>query len=320
MDRRAGAVPVPSATTARSTFTAQVIAHIRRLTVGQPAALRALTHRHGKFLRSTLVRACAATGSADPQRLVHLGALVELLHLASLVHDDVVDRADRRRGGPATHRVIGEEQAMLAGLSCFAIAGKEAADLGGGLDVAVSRTVAALAYGEILDVERAFDTSFPLPDYLELIERKTGDLFHLCCTLGAAEAGADTDTVRSVGRFGADFGVAFQILDDCLDFDAISSGKPAGTDHLLGLFGAPTLHALASDASGALAEILLNPSFHTGQMSEVRDLVIAHGGVAAATRLAQERREQALSHLDELDTPVREALYEATSAFWQALG
>jgi geranylgeranyl pyrophosphate synthase len=233
------------------------------------------------------------------------------------VHDDVVDQADHRRGGPTVHLVMGEEQAMLGGLSCFAIAGKEAADLGGGLDVAVSRTVAALAYGEILDVERAFDTTLPLPDYVELIERKTGDLFHLCCALGAAEAGAAEDVVRTLGRFGVDFGAAFQILDDCLDFDAVSSGKPIGTDHLLGLFGAPTLYALMADPSGVLAEILLDPSFHAGRMPEVRHLVIASGGLAAARRLAGECRDRALSRLDQLDVAVRDALLEATSAVWE---
>lgn len=303
--------------TARSGFTERVLARIRELTVGLPAPVRALTDRRGKFVRSTLVRVCAMVGEPDPGRLVRLGALVELVHLASLVHDDVVDRADRRRGGPSAHLVMGEEQAMLAGLSCFAIAGKEAADLGGGLDVAVSRTVAALAYGEILDVERAFDTTLALPDYVELIERKTGDLFHLCCALGATEGGADEDVVRTLGRFGVDFGVAFQILDDCLDFDAVSSGKPIGTDHVLGLFGAPTLYALSEDPTGALAEILLDPSFHTGRMPEVHDLVVARGGLTAAARLADECRDRALRRLDGLDIAVRTALLDATSAIWE---
>jgi geranylgeranyl pyrophosphate synthase len=322
VDRAAGAAPQSPAATARSTlrtdFTAQVVARMRELTVGLPEPVRALTDRHGKFLRSTLVQVCATVGEPNPGRLVRLGALVELVHLASLVHDDVVDRADRRRDGPTAHVVMGEEQAMLGGLSCFAIAGKEAADLGGGLDVAVSRTVAALAYGEILDVERAFDTTLPLADYVELIERKTGDLFHLCCAVGAAEAGADEDAVRALGRFGVDFGVAFQILDDCLDFDAVSSGKPIGTDHLLGLFGAPTLYALAGDPSGALAEILLDPLFHAGRMPEVHDLVVARGGLAAATRLAEERRDQAWRRLDGLDTALRDALLDVTSAVWTA--
>jgi geranylgeranyl pyrophosphate synthase len=250
---------------------------------------------------------------------VRLGALVELLHLASLVHDDVVDRADRRRGGPAAHLAMGTERAMLGGLSCFALAGREAADLGGGLDVLVSRTVAGLAYGEILDIERAFDTALPLADYLELVERKTGDLFRLGCTLGAAEADAGADAVLAMAQFGSDAGVAFQIMDDCLDFGAAASGKPAGTDHLLGLFGAPTLYALAADRSGELAALLLAPSFGATDMPAVRALVIAHGGLAAAAELARQRRDRALAHLDHLDHRSRAALVTAAAPVWRDL-
>ena len=129
MDRRAGAVPVPSATAARSTFTAQVIAHIRRLTIGQPAALRALTERHGKFLRSTLVQACAATGRTDPQRLVRLGRRRALTPgVAGTRRRRRPGRQPARRAGDP--RRIGDEAAILAGLSCFAMAGLEAAELG----------------------------------------------------------------------------------------------------------------------------------------------------------------------------------------------
>lgn len=148
-----------------------------------------------------LLRACAGFGDPDPARLARLGAMVELLHLASLLHDDVIDRADTRRGGPAAHVVVGSELATLAGLACFALAGTEAADLGGGLDRLVSRTVAGLSYGELLDVERAFDTGLALSDYLELVERKTGELFRLSCLLGAAEAQAEPETVRACPYF-----------------------------------------------------------------------------------------------------------------------
>jgi len=273
----------------------------------------ALARRPAKRLRSTLLGACARLGAPDPDRVVRLGALVELLHLASLLHDDVVDRAATRRGGPAAHTVVGQERAVLAGLACFALAGMEAAAIGGGLDQLVSRTVAGLAYGEMLDVERAFDTALSLPDYLELAERKTGDLFRLSCLLGAAEAGATADLTLALGQFGADFGVAFQVLDDCLDFRADAGGKPAGTDHLMGLFGAPTLCALAADTSGELAELVLSPWFSEQDMPAVRALVALRGGLAAAGRLARERYERALTTLDGLVPPdVRRVLVATT--------
>jgi geranylgeranyl pyrophosphate synthase len=279
----------------------------------------ALASRPGKCLRAMLLAACAQFGSAGPERLIRLGALVELLHLASLLHDDVIDRAAVRRGGPAAQTVIGSEGAVLAGLACFALAGLEAAELGGGLDQLVGRTVAGLAYGEMLDVERAFDTRLSLPDYLELAERKTGDLFRLSCLLGAAEADAGEDVALALAQFGADFGVAFQILDDCLDFRPGGEGKPAGTDHLMGLFGAPTLCALAGDESGELARLLLTPGFSERDMPAVRELVIANGGLAAAATLARERYARALGALDGIADPGggrRDLLVTVTEIFW----
>ncbi|GAA2128056.1 polyprenyl synthetase family protein [Actinomadura napierensis] len=257
--------------------------------------------------------ACALLGPADPERVARLGAVVELLHIASLLHDDIVDRAETRRGGPAAHTVVGSAQASLAGLACFALAGQEAADLGRGAATLASRAAAHLSYGEILDVERAFDTAFPIADYRELVERKTGDLFGLCCALGALEAGADASVVRGVERFGREFGVAFQIADDCLDF-AGGSDKPAGTDHLLGLFGAPTLFALARDTTGELAALLLSPAFSIADMPAVGDLVRAHGGLAEAAALAGIHRVRAVAALEDVPDPaVREELLRMTS-------
>ncbi len=290
----------------------------------------ALAGRPGKCLRAMLLRACAGLSgeardrSAWPgrrERLVRLGALVELLHLASLLHDDVVDRAATRRGGPAAHMVVGQERAVLAGLACFTLAGMEAASIGGGLDQVVGAAVAGLACGEVLDVERAFDTTMSVQDYLELAERKTGDLFRLSCLLGAAESGADEAVTDALAKFGADLGVAFQVLDDCLDLRADPAGKPAGTDHVLGLFGAPTLYALAADGSGELARILLAPRFGAADMPAVRALVAANGGLAAATALAGERYERALVALDDVagrtEPGARRSLLALAETIWQ---
>lgn len=290
---------------------------LRELTDGlrEPlkAAVTGLVDRQGKRLRSRLLLTCSRLGEAVPGRIASLCAVVELLHVASLLHDDIVDDASTRRCCPAAHAVVGPEQAMLAGLACFALAGMAATDLGPAPATLVSRAAAGLAYGELLDVERAFDIDLPVSDYLELVERKTGDLFGLCCLLGALKAGATGEQAEAVRRFGTEFGIVFQIMDDCLDFAAGASGKPTGTDHRLGLFGAPTLLALAND-SGELASLLLRPSFDVGDLPAVRRLVVAAGGVAAATELAADHREQALSALDVLgDHPVRAQLLAMTA-------
>jgi heptaprenyl diphosphate synthase len=302
----AGAPPAELAELAElAAFAEQVKGRLLALVDGVPEPLRSpvrrVAGRPAKFLRSMLLAACSRFGPARPAHLVRLAALVELLHLASLLHDDIVDRARVRRGGPAAHTIMGQEHAMLAGLACFAAVGMEAAEIGGGLEQIVGQTAAALAYGELLDVERAFDTTLSLPDYLELVENKTGVLFRLSCLLGAADAGAGPDVAGALAQFGADFGVAFQILDDCLDLASGGQGKPAGIDHMMGLFGAPTLCALAADGSGELTALLLSPLFTELDMPAVRTLVIANGGLSAARKLARDRLNRALSAVDGLD-------------------
>jgi heptaprenyl diphosphate synthase len=280
--------------------------------------VRYLAGRPGKALRPMLVAACGRLGDPDPGRLVRLGSVVELLHLASLLHDDILDQATTRRGGPAAHTVVGRELATLAGLACFSLAGSEAADLGGSVSRMVGETVAALSYGEILDLERAFDTKLPVSAYLELAERKTGELFRLSCVLGAAEGQAPPEVAGALAGFGSHLGIAFQVLDDCLDLQASSGGKPAGTDHVLGLFGAPTLYALARDGGQELARLLLSPGFSVAQMPEARALVTANGGLRAARRLARARHRRALSALDELPPgPDRDLLVQVASLTWR---
>lgn len=318
-DDRGVAVPNP-ARPGLASFSGGVADRLRELARQLPEPVRApvgdLAGRPGKALRSTLLAACARFGTPDPERLVRLGALVELLHLASLLHDDVIDRAATRRGAPAAHQVVGNELAMLAGLGAFAVAGMEAAELGEGVDRAVSRTVAGLAYGEMLDIERAFDTTLALTDYLELVQRKTGDLFRLTCLLGAAEGRVDPATADALARFGVAFGVAFQVGDDCLDLDLATGahGKPAGTDHLLGLFGAPTLCALQADTSGELAALLLRPALGPQDLPTVRRLVVAHDGFTAARRLARQWHGRAVAALDGLPATDARDLLIATSA------
>jgi heptaprenyl diphosphate synthase len=299
----------------------RVTARLGRLAGGLPPPLRVPVHdlasRPGKLLRPMLVGACGAFGTPDPDRLVRLGAVVELVHLASLLHDDMIDQAAVRRGEPAAHTVVGRDQAMMAGLSCFALAGAEAADLGYGLERLVGRAVARLACGEMLDVERAFDTALSIPDYLELVDKKTAELFRLACLLGGLEARAGGDVAGTLAAFGRDFGIAFQIMDDCLDLAEDTRGKPAGTDHALGLFGAPTLYALAEDGSGELAMLLLDPSFSATDLPQVRARVSRLGGLAAATRLARERYEEARHTLDRLPTgPGRDLLVDIASLSW----
>lgn len=299
-----------------ASFAEHVSVRIRSLTRSLGPELEmvvaGLVDRPGKRLRSQLVAICASLGvPRDAESVVRAGALVELLQVASLLHDDVVDQADTRRFAPAAHVSHGVEAALLGGVACFALAGVEAAELGPATNAVTARAVSDLSRGEMLDVERAFDVKLNEADYLAVVEGKTAPLFRLSCQLGAALGGCEQEVSRAVAAFGGDLGVAFQLLDDCLDIEDAGTGKPGGRDLALGLFGAPILCALQAAAADdrELAGLLLSPGFDGSDMRQVCELVERLGGVATARGLAAERIDQALRALEEVPAgPGREQL------------
>lgn len=288
----------------------QIRASTRTLGPELEPVVAGLVERPGKRLRSQLVAHCASLGGPRPQIAVRAGAVVELLQVASLLHDDVVDQAQTRRHAPSAHVSHGVESALLGGVACFALAGMEAAELGAVANRVTSRAVADLARGEMLDVERAFDVELSAEDYLAVVEGKTAPLFRCSCELGAVLGDCEPEIRHAVAAFGAELGVAFQVLDDCLDIEAAGTGKPAGRDMALGLFGAPVLCALqAAGADRELAGLLLSPDFDDGDMRRVGELVARHDGLAAARALAGERIDRALGALGPLPPgPARDRL------------
>ena len=254
-----------------------------------------LARRPGKMLRATLVELCGQLGSPNEGRLVELGVLVELMHAASLLHDDVIDMAESRRGVESAYRSVGSEVAILAGVAVFGEVAARAARFHPTVSERVSGVGAELAVGELMDVERGFDFSFGIDDYLALARRKTGVLFGLAAWLGAREAGLTPADCESVHEFGVALGIAFQIVDDVLDLGRSDTGKPAGTDHQLGLFGLPTILALRSAQGDALRESLLVASFDARHLRTVSLLVEQSGADTDALRVARELVDEAAS-------------------------
>jgi len=278
-------------------FPERVTNRARHLTAALPDAVRpavaALLDRPGKRLRSRLMEAAAGFGASANGRLERTGAVVELIHVASLLHDDIVDQSDHRRGQPSAHTRFGTELANLAGLSCFAAASMEAADLGPGTARVAANAASRLAYGQLLDLERAFDTTLTVDDYLELAARKTAELFRLSARLGVAESRCAPATARTVVDISQHIGVAFQLLDDCLDLDGRDTGKPRGTDLARGLFGAPIVHALLRDTDRSLARALCLPDLTPDHVDSIASQVRRLGGLDAATNQAHAYLRQA---------------------------
>jgi geranylgeranyl pyrophosphate synthase len=267
----------------------------------------------GKRLRPLLVFLAAdQTPDAHAEsRLVRAAVGVELIHSASLVHDDVLDAAALRRGAPTVVAAAGRTTATATGDLLFSRAFAElAADGAGELeDVrALSAAASALAAGELLQRADAWDAHVPLERYLRRCELKTGSLFEAACRLGALASGQSDDSVRALGLFGQRIGLAFQLLDDVLDVSGPASrtGKARGTDLLDGTVTLPLIFARERDPQ--LAQLDLRTLRTPAAAELVCDRIARSGALVAAKQHALAVVEQARAELPVLPGRQRAAL------------
>lgn len=214
-------------------------------------ALRQLFRSGGKRLRPALVLLTAHWGTYDRARAVVVGAAMEMIHAASLIHDDIIDRATTRRGNPTTNSVYGNKVAVLSGDYLFAAAAGAVASMNDvALMAATAQTIMSLCAGEIAQSARAYDWQLSEADYLGYLEQKTASLTWLCCRAGAILAKTSEHVVDGLSEVGRSLGMAFQIVDDVLDITAASDelGKPTGLDLREGMLTLPVIHLLQSPA------------------------------------------------------------------------
>jgi octaprenyl-diphosphate synthase len=203
----------------------------------------------GKRLRPLLaLLAGGATGQINSNH-VDLAVIVELIHIATLVHDDVMDEAERRRAQPTANARWGNSLSVLLGDCLFAHAltlstNFENADI----SRAIARTAATVCSGEMIQTQRRFDLTLTVQDYLRIVEMKTGSLFSAAAELAALISNADPKVTETSRNFGMQIGTAYQIYDDCLDLAGTESatGKTLGTDLRKGKFTLPVLIFLRS--------------------------------------------------------------------------
>lgn len=237
----------------------------------------ALADSNGKMLRPALLLIGAGFGRrADESQLLSLAAAVEILHVSTLIHDDVIDDAVLRRGRPALHTTLGVKEAVLAGDWLFSRAFLlSASSSAPGNARALARVIAAICASEISQDLDKWKYSTSVRSYLRKISGKTAALFSLSLQTGAQESKAPREVIQSVRRCGYDIGMAFQIMDDVLDFES-SEGvmrKPVGKDIAEGLCTLPLIHALRRDEVGMrslLSELRLSPiAQHAAQGASV---------------------------------------------------
>src|SRR5579872_4691524 len=216
----------------------------------------------GKRLRPALLLLAARLAGESGTTAVQLGAVVELIHAATLVHDDVIDAAETRRGRPSTNVKWGNHTCVLAGdwlyMQAFQIALRERNFQI--LDLLIGLTQ-MMVDGELIQLERIGRIDVTEADCMELVHRKTACLFSVCAKLGALVGGADSATEEKLGEFAWSLGMAFQLVDDVLDFTAREKtlGKPVGGDLREGKVTLPLVYALecASAEERHLVEAIL---------------------------------------------------------------
>lgn len=243
----------------------------------------------GKRLRPMLCLLTARGFGFQSDSTYDLAGAFEFLHSATLLHDDILDNADLRRGRPSAHIRFGLHQTILAGDVLLALANRMVADFGKPrLMQSVSEAIMQTASGEVFEVATLGDPALTRADYLAIITGKTACLIQSACQCGALLAGAQESLVLASSEFGLNLGIAFQLVDDALDYamTAKATGKPVGGDLKEGKFTLPLLLFLEKKAAQAKENLAAAIRERRLTDSEVNDIVTAvrDGGFAEQTR------------------------------------
>lgn len=272
-----------------------------------------LLNAGGKRLRPVLAlcSAYAAKGADGPvaDDAVTGAAAVELVHLGSLYHDDVIDEAETRRGVPSVNARWSNIVAILAGDYLLAQASSLAASLGADVAGLLADTIGELCRGQVLELQHLFDADRTEAAYLSAIEGKTASLFATSCRIGGMVSGVSAGTLDALTQFGRHLGMCFQVVDDVLDVTASEAelGKPTGNDVHEGVYTLPVIYAIQSSAE---LRSLLGRQLDWPEVGKVVGLVSA-ADVDAAMSVARThagKASEALAGAAELDAGVRARL------------
>jgi heptaprenyl diphosphate synthase len=255
----------------------------------------------GKRVRPLFAMATAALASPDAtvsDDAVLGGVAVELVHLGSLYHDDVIDEATTRRTVESVNARWGNLTAILAGDFLLAKASEIAASLGTEVAGLLAATIGRLCEGEVGELRSAYDVTRTESAYLDSIRGKTASLFATACRLGGLVGGLPREHVDALTAFGDGYGMAFQIVDDVLDVTATAAelGKPAGHDLVEGVYTLPVLRAMAAGDDELKA--LLGSPLEDDQLEAALALVRSDGAVPSALTEARAFAERAVSVLE----------------------
>ncbi len=268
----------------------------------------------GKRLRPALTLAAAyaagGAGNASAPEVVTGGAAVELVHLGSLYHDDVIDEAETRRGVPSVNARWSNIVAILAGDYLLAQASVLAASLGADVAGLLAATIGELCRGEVLELQHLFDVDRSEESYYSSVEGKTASLMATSCRIGAMVSGVSADSLDALTQFGHHLGMCFQVVDDVLDVTSTEAelGKPAGHDVHEGVYTLPVIYALASSEE---LRSLLGRKLEWPEVERAVSLINTPAVIDASMTVARThatKASEALMGATELDAEVCECL------------
>ena len=273
----------------------------------------------GKRLRPILVLLSSKLAGNTSDGSIRMAAVVDMIHTATLVHDDVIDIAKTRRGRPSTNAIWGNHTCVLAGdwlyMQAFQVALRERNFRV--LDLLISLTQ-MMVEGELIQLERIGKVDVSEADYMELVDRKTASLFSACARLGAMMGGADEAMETRLGEFAWNLGIAFQLVDDVLDFTSREAvlGKPVGSDLREGKVTLPLIYALesASSEERQLVEyVLKDGNYERAPFSKILKMMEHNRAFARAKERAESFTDKARAMIAEFpDSPYQRALSALT--------
>lgn len=274
-----------------------------------PAIGNYLARGGGKRVRPILVLLTSRLCGYEGARYITHSCVVEFIHTATLLHDDVVDSSQVRRGGPSANARWGNEASVLVGDYLFAKSlWLLAADSDPRIIQAVSNATVYLSEGEVLQLINEFNLAASEKSYLDVIYRKTAALIASCCQIGAILGKASSEREQALTEFGRNVGYAFQLVDDVLDYTAKSErlGKPVGNDLTEGNVTLPLIHLYRLAGEGekqTIRELFLEPNGNPdGRLQIILEMMKKHGAIEYTMKQARDYAERAKAILKKFET------------------
>lgn len=283
--------------------------------------LRHILQRGGKRMRpilTMLIAKALASGEEKnmlPVKTLHAACSLELLHTASLVHDDVVDESDERRGQKSVNASYTNRIAILVGDYILSTSlNQTALTYDSEMTTVLSQLGQTLSEGEVIQIQNISNLDFSIDRYYSIIKRKTAALFEACCHLGGLSVNADAAMIAKACEFGQNIGIIFQIRDDIFDYyDSREIGKPTGNDMREGKLTLPVLYVLNNIDNERAKELAVKVKKHTAHDAEITELIEltkALGGIDYAKEMMEEYYHKAVIFINEgeFDQALKESL------------